>query len=64
RHNKWTLPTEMAKPTPVGFFHACPPPGQNAQKIEQIGIFHCPAHPPNLDPNNPTPRIKGHNKND
>jgi len=30
-----------------------PPLGQNAQKIEQIGIFHCPPQPPNLDPNKP-----------
>ncbi len=41
----------------------CPPPGQNAQKIEQIAIFHCHPHPPNLDPNNPPPD-QGHNKND
>ncbi len=42
----------------------CPPPGQNAQKIEQIGIFHCPRHLPNLDPNNSNHPDQGHNKND
>ena len=44
---------------PFSCLKRCSGAGQNAHKIEQFGLFHCPGLTPNLVPNNPSPGSGG-----